>query len=149
MPYDPTKPVDDSLAIASELRNQFAGLKDLIDAQAAQIADLQQQINTLQSGGLVAPVLDRDEDNDADRFRLSKALQPAQPDEWLAWKSNSGIGNPDTHPSEWSGPLGWDNDLSDDSSWVIEWNGFVSNNYFIVAYRVGSNRSPFSNMVHP
>jgi len=32
---------------------------------------------------------------------------------------------------------------------VIEWDGFVSNNYFIVAYRVDSNRSPYSNVIHP
>jgi len=37
MPYDPTKPVDDSLAEASELRNQFNGLDDKIEAQGAQL----------------------------------------------------------------------------------------------------------------
>ncbi len=32
MPYDATLPVDHSPIVAAELRNQFAGLKDLIDA---------------------------------------------------------------------------------------------------------------------
>ena len=142
MAYDPTLPANNSPIVSAELRNQFAGLKALIDAQQA-------QINALLSGGLVPPVLDRDADNDADRLKLSKTLQPTQPDEWLGWNSNSGIGNPDTHPSEWNGPLSWDSDNSDDSSWVIEWDGFEGNNYFIAAYRVGSNRSPYSNVVHP
>ena len=31
MAYDPTKPVDHSPIVAVELRDQFAGLKDLID----------------------------------------------------------------------------------------------------------------------
>src|SRR5690349_4868170 len=33
MPYDPTKPVNGSLIVSAEMRNQFAGLKDLIDAK--------------------------------------------------------------------------------------------------------------------
>jgi hypothetical protein len=32
MPYDPTKPANGSLISSAELRNQFTGLKDLIDA---------------------------------------------------------------------------------------------------------------------
>jgi hypothetical protein len=32
MPFDPTKPVNGSLIVAAELRGQFTGLKDLIDA---------------------------------------------------------------------------------------------------------------------
>ena len=44
MAYDPTKPVDDSLAIAAELREQFAGLKAMIDGLQAQIGDLQVQL---------------------------------------------------------------------------------------------------------
>ena len=45
MTFDPTRPVDNSVAEAAELRDQFNALKALLDAQAAQIADLQQQIN--------------------------------------------------------------------------------------------------------
>jgi len=44
MPFDPAKPVDDSLAEAVELRNQFNALKTLIDAQQNQIAQLEQQM---------------------------------------------------------------------------------------------------------
>jgi hypothetical protein len=46
MAYDPTKPVDDSLATAVELRDQFNALKALIDAQQSQITALQQQVVT-------------------------------------------------------------------------------------------------------
>ena len=45
MPFDPTKPVENSPLDAAEMRNQFNALKALIDAQAAQIADLQTQLN--------------------------------------------------------------------------------------------------------
>jgi len=96
-----------------------------------------------------APVLDNDMDNDADRLTLSKTLVPNEPDEWLGWKSNTGIGNPDTNPAEWNGPLGYDSDFSDDTNWVIEWNNFTNNNNFIAAYRVGNTRSPYSNVIHP
>ena len=40
MPFDPTKPADNSLADAGELRSQFAGLKTLHD-------DLQATVNEL------------------------------------------------------------------------------------------------------
>ncbi len=33
MPYDPTKPANNSPIVAVELRDQFAGLKDLIDTK--------------------------------------------------------------------------------------------------------------------
>ena len=46
MPFDPNKPAEDSPLDAAEVRNQFNALKDLIDAQAAQIADLQTQLAT-------------------------------------------------------------------------------------------------------
>ena len=53
------------------------------------------------------------------------------------------------NPAEWNGPLGTDADFSDNANWVIEWNNFTNNNNYIAAYRVGSNRSPFSNVIHP
>jgi len=45
MPYDPTKPVALTEIDADLLRNQFNGLKDLIDAQQQVIDALQQQVN--------------------------------------------------------------------------------------------------------
>ena len=44
MAFNSSLPVDHSPIVAAELRGQFNALKALIDAQAAQIADLQQQI---------------------------------------------------------------------------------------------------------
>jgi hypothetical protein len=41
MAFDPTKPVDDLLATAAELRNQLNALMALIDAQQIQINALQ------------------------------------------------------------------------------------------------------------
>lgn len=146
MPFDPTLPKNSSQILSGELRDQFNGLKELIDAQQQQINDQQQQINSLRP---VAPALEADSGDDVDRLTLSKTVQPTRPDEWLGWKSDTGIGNPDTHPSEWQGPLGWDMDNSDDTNWVIEWDGCINNNYFIAAYRVGNVRSQYSNVAHP
>ncbi len=58
MPFDPTKPVDDSLATAVEMRDQLNGLKALIDAQQATIADLQSNVNdlSLQGGDNLAAI---------------------------------------------------------------------------------------------
>ena len=40
MPYDPTKPANNSPIVSAELRNQFAGLKTLTDNLQAQVNDL-------------------------------------------------------------------------------------------------------------
>ena len=40
MPYDPTKPVNNSLIVAAELRAQFAALKTLIDARPHRVDDI-------------------------------------------------------------------------------------------------------------
>ena len=49
MAYDPTKPTDNSLADAAELRNQFAGLNDDIQQRALSI-DVQDAINAQSAG---------------------------------------------------------------------------------------------------
>jgi hypothetical protein len=46
-PFDPTKPAYNSPDSSLEMRNQLNALKGLIDAQAAQIAALQQQVTAL------------------------------------------------------------------------------------------------------
>jgi len=53
MPYDSSLPVDHSKIVAAELRNQFNGLKALIDAQEQQLDAKQQQLDT-QSGQISA-----------------------------------------------------------------------------------------------
>jgi hypothetical protein len=40
MPYDPTKPVNSAPVASAELRNQFAGLKTLIDVRAHRVDDV-------------------------------------------------------------------------------------------------------------
>ena len=49
MPFDPTIPRDDTLGVASDLRNQNNALKALIDAQQEQIAALTAQVAALQT----------------------------------------------------------------------------------------------------
>ena len=43
--FDPTKPAFGSPDSSAEMRDQLNALKDLIDAQAAQLADLQAQLD--------------------------------------------------------------------------------------------------------
>ena len=50
MPYDPAKPANGEDLDAVLVRNQFNALKALIDAQAAQIASLQAQLNAAIAG---------------------------------------------------------------------------------------------------
>ena len=45
MPFDLAKPADHSPLAAAEMRAQLTALKALIDAQAAQITDLQNQLD--------------------------------------------------------------------------------------------------------
>ena len=40
MPYDPSKPANGAPILSAELRNQFAGLKALIDARAHRVDDI-------------------------------------------------------------------------------------------------------------
>ena len=40
MAYDPTKPANGAPILSAELRNQFAGLKTLIDARAHRVDDI-------------------------------------------------------------------------------------------------------------
>jgi len=58
MAFDSSKPVDDSLVTAAELREQFNALKELSDAQQATIADLQSNVNdlSLQAGDNAAAI---------------------------------------------------------------------------------------------
>ena len=67
MAYDPTKPTDNSLAAAAELRNQFAGLNDDIQQRALSI-DVQDAINAQSSGSV----------NDVNPLSLSVSNPPTQ-----------------------------------------------------------------------
>ena len=49
MAFDPTKPANNSPDSSLEMRNQLNGLKDLIDAQQAQITALQAQNDAQQA----------------------------------------------------------------------------------------------------
>jgi hypothetical protein len=65
MPYDPTKPQENTPLDAAELRAQFAGLKALIDDLQAQLADRPtaaqvQQMILDQSAGAVTQVVPMD-----------------------------------------------------------------------------------------
>ena len=82
MPYDPTLPVDHAQVVAAELRDQFNGLKSLIDAQAALIADQQIQIAGLQAHfPLSVPEISSDLSSSADGS-IDKSLVPAAPEAW-------------------------------------------------------------------
>ena len=62
MPYDPNFPPDHQALAGAPWRNQFQGLKALIDAQAAQIAAQQQQLDAQAAllNQLILPQLNHD-----------------------------------------------------------------------------------------
>jgi hypothetical protein len=74
MPYDPALPKNNSDLSSAEMRSQLNGLKALIDAQAAQMADLQSQLSPLM------PVLNRDANG---QWTLSYGN--AAQDYWQLW----------------------------------------------------------------
>ena len=49
MPFDPTLPLASSQVNSAELRNQFNGLKDLIDSMQQQLDDLIPRVTSLES----------------------------------------------------------------------------------------------------
>jgi hypothetical protein len=53
MPYDSSLPADHAPIVAAELRNQFNGLNDLIEAQEARIAALEARLAAIAN---VAPM---------------------------------------------------------------------------------------------
>ena len=57
MPFDPNKPVDNSLAEAGELRDQFNALKALDDDKSARIAALEAQVAALQANAVTTAQL--------------------------------------------------------------------------------------------
>ena len=53
MAYDPTKPVNGAPIVSAELRNQFAGLKDLLDAPPT-VADVEATVQSETAGNCSA-----------------------------------------------------------------------------------------------
>ncbi len=49
MAFDPTKPQENTPLDAAQMRDQLNGLKDLFDAQSAQLTALQDQVTALQT----------------------------------------------------------------------------------------------------
>lgn len=85
MSFDPTLPVDDSLAVAGELRNQFNALKALFDAQQTQITAQAAQMAQLAP---LMPVLNRDANG---QWTLTYS-GPAQ-STWQIWARYDGSPN--------------------------------------------------------
>jgi len=125
MPFDPNLPIDDSLAEAAELRDQFNGLKALIDA-------LQAQINTL-----LTPVLVYDKQ--AERWNIIYA--GPMPYQWDIWERNNftptwwklGEKVADTFPAPTESILS-----GDETWWQVK---FIGND------GDGHDVTPFSNVV--
>jgi hypothetical protein len=79
MAYDPNYPADHIRIVAAEFRNQFNGLKAIIDAQQNQLAAWQEQFAQL------VPVLNR---SAAGQWTLTY-VGPAH-DYWQVWARSSG-----------------------------------------------------------
>jgi len=82
MPYDPNFPPDHQALAGAPWRNQFQGLKALIDAQAAQIAAQQQQLDAQAAllNQLILPQLNHD-----DQGAWSVSYIGTLPALWQVW----------------------------------------------------------------
>lgn len=136
MPFDPTLPVNNSPIVSAELRNQFNGLKGLIDG-------LQAQIDAL--AFLPAPEVFLWQPPNNYGYHILKSAQPTAPDTWAMYVSQTGNGNPDTHPAEWQ--LDFNDSGSDDVG--AYWMGdstdtLASGSYLICRYAIGGKLSAWS-----
>ena len=87
MPFDPTKPANNSQMKSAEMRDQFNALKALIDAQAAQIAALQTALNAKTSMDDVNAAIAANSSanvNSVDTLDLNPSDPPTQNDVYQA-----------------------------------------------------------------
>jgi hypothetical protein len=56
MPYDPTLPANNAPIVAAELRNQFAGLKTLLDDTQAEVTGLHTIVDNKAPAPTLAPL---------------------------------------------------------------------------------------------
>ena len=147
MPYNPNFPPDHQALAAAPWRDQFNGLKALIDAQAALIADQQIQIAGLQAHfPLTAPDISSDLSSSADGS-IAKSLVLAAPEAWQFVASVSSAYDPNQDLSNCTllpALAG-----SDDGSAVWTKHGGSGGIAPLMAtrYRVGGQWSPFSTWV--
>ena len=147
MPYDPTLPVNHAPIVAAELRNQFNGLKALIDAQAALIADQQIQIAGLQAHfPLSVPEISSDLSSSADGS-IDKSLVPAAPEAWQCVVTVSSGIDPNQDLSNCTLLPVLSGSTDGGTVWTKHGgNGGVAP-LVAMRYRVGGQWSPFSNWV--
>ena len=105
MAFNPTLPVENTALDAAQMRAQFNGLKDLIDAQAAQIGAQQQQLAAQQQqldaqaallNQLILPQLNHD-----DQGAWSVSYIGTLPALWQVWVRsdlNNDWSNPAAYP---------------------------------------------------
>jgi hypothetical protein len=130
MAYDSNFPPDHQALIAAPFRDQFNGLKAIIDAQQNQLVALQQQLAPL------VPVLNR---SAAGQWTLSYA-GPAH-DYWQVWARSSGNADwTDTGEMGTSDFPATDSDMAPDgvSWWQVKICGEDSD---------GNPATPFSNII--
>jgi hypothetical protein len=110
-------------------------LKALID-------DLQNQINIL--SGPPAPEVFLWSQPDNYGYHIAKAAQPAAPEHWWMYISQTGTGNPDTHPNDWQ--LDFDDSGSNDvgAYWMGDSTDTVASGFLMARYSIGGQNSAWS-----
>ena len=154
MAFNPTLPVENTELDAAQMRSQFNGLKDFIDAQAGQIAAQQSQLDAQAAQiaelhsllFLSAPAIDSDQHCNG-FARISKSLLPHAPDAWefIAGYEATPDPNVDLTNSTSLGVLAGSDD--DGTNWIKTGNNTTSNQYMAVRYRINGLWSPFSNWI--
>ena len=147
MPYDPTLPVNHAPIVAAELRDQFNGLKALIDAQAALIADQQIQIAGLQAHfPMSVPEISSDLSSSADGS-IDKSLVLAAPEAWQFVCSVSSSFDPNQDLSECTLLPVLSGSTDGGTAWTKHGGSGGIAPLMAVRYRVGGQWSLFSGWV--
>ena len=147
MAYDANLPVDHSQIEAAELRNQFNGLKALMDAQQTQIAAQQIQIAGLQAHfPLTAPDISSDLSSSADGS-IAKSAVLAAPEAWefIATANSSLDPNVDYSSCTSLGVVAGSDDGG--SAWTKHCGNGGAGPLMAARYQVGGQWSPFSGWV--
>ena len=147
MPYDPNFPPDHQPLNAAPWRNQFNGLKDLIDAQAAQLAVQAAQIAALQAHfPPPAPDISNGPDSSVDAA-IAKSAVSAAPGAWEFITSDSTANDPNVDLSNCTLVSVLSDSDDGGAVWTRNCNSSAATPLRAARYQLGSRWSLFSGWI--
>ena len=140
MSFDSNLPADHSSIVAAELRNQFNGLKSLIDAQQIQIAALQAHFPP------PAPDISNGPDSSVDAT-IAKSAVSAAPGAWEFITSDSTANDPNVDLSNCTSVSVLSDSDDGGTVWTRNCNSSAATPLRAARYQLGSRWSLFSGWI--